>query len=195
MPNETAEKQQLVLELTPPNESAGEQQVSDLIPEDADSLATRLLAIGYSNRKEVINAARDWLLRHCRNLAEAVWVIDAALDTLEEWKSFKDLDRLYCAKFNPAPAHQTVQSLPEPPSIVCSKCNDSGVSNDGRPMRCDCAQGPGVSAEYLAMAQESFDASNSQTARPFRPTGELTETKLVRMGCGKSSIRRRSRAG
>ena len=191
MPNEH-EKQQQAFDLAPTDETtdscAKDAPITELTETETKEFVEYLTAIpGFPSYRSVLTFGRTFLRRVCEGDAlRARWLVEKAC-LLRKFNGWAELEDMYNARFKPAGARLEFEKLQRPP-VTCSKCYDSGIVADGRPERCDCDQAQGVSAAYLAVAQQSYDVSKQP--RPRRPGGDSTVTKLQRLGCGKVSPRR-----
>ena len=168
MPNEP-EKRQKAFDQVPadetPNSCGKDAPIPELTETESREFVEYLTAIpGFPNYRSVLTFGRTFLMRLCEGDAlRARWLVEQAC-LLRQWNGWADLEDLYNGRFKPAGARLEFEKLQRPP-VGCSKCNDSGVVADGRPERCDCDQAQGVSAAYLALAQESYDASKRPRQR------------------------------
>jgi hypothetical protein len=156
----------------PNNNAEVPRDCESLHPEKAYSLASRLTLIpGFPNRNEAIAAASEWLLDHCKSLAQAEWLVEEAIRHFgSPWSGLWELESLYSAKFRPAPAMRTFEPLGPKPKVACSRCNDWGtvLGPAGVYTWCTCDH-----AHEVATSVPNFLAVLNHSAHPAEVKGGI----------------------
>jgi hypothetical protein len=114
-----------------------------------------------------IRAIADDLAEFCRDLDEALSLVNEARRTWDKWQGSAGLKKLLEDNRSPRPELQTYNLGPKP-TIRCDKCHDWGTVDDanGENQYCDCP-----AAEYPRSIRliERFKAARAKIPRSLMP--------------------------
>lgn len=176
----------------PPGESFEDGQLTE---EQANDLAQVLTSIpGFPNYRQVVRFGAKFLMRVCNQppyddvkepgtpACRAAWLIDRAT-CFGKWKDWNELEAIYNHRFRAAGCYRRLADFQRP--ALCPKCNNTGVmelEGGARRESCDCTYR--ASAEYLAEAQRSLDASREVNGAKLR---RRSEGDIPAIHCSKCS--------